>query len=538
MANFLVVCGGTGRGIFADKESLGFEAVLQVDVYDENLDATDGHSFRVDLPVQVAHQIGLTNVAAMRAFAQNVERSISDKITEISKAELHLDELKKTPLDAANSIAMDIRNREVHRHSVRIESLRKEYHELRKRLEHTNKALSVTFPAAIINGMSQSPCIGRAYVESQLPTNQIRQALSQMMGVKDANDPIVTFWVVASACGGTGQGVYIHVIDQIHHTLSNFPGIQVKIKVIRIGSLTYMSISPKVNLNAIWSLLTDYGYIKKHWESSQNGDLQSQLNYYYLDLPDVGAGNEAKPRREAIVASAFKALTHKQLDRQFEVVFNNLVNSPKVVLARIGEWGHTFRQDSVYDQTVLELRHKLNLLLFPEPSDILGTITSFDKTYSANADVTSQKISTQLTPQVIKLIGNVVSSPSQRLTVSSIEGRSEWQQILRFAEGILTTGIASNFWTCAEFNGDLVDRSNVSFAFSPSTNRTKIFNESYIREVELAQLAVAKFDQLMASQNNEDGIYKKLIDSYNAMIITGPNAWFADDNTKKQKIMH
>jgi hypothetical protein len=95
MANFLVVCGGTGRGIFADKESLGFEAVLQVDVYDENLDATDGHSFRVDLPVQVAHQIGLTNVAAMRAFAQNVERSISEKVTEISKAEHQLDDLKK-----------------------------------------------------------------------------------------------------------------------------------------------------------------------------------------------------------------------------------------------------------------------------------------------------------------------------------------------------------------------------------------------------------------------------------------------------------
>jgi hypothetical protein len=345
----------------------------------------------------------------------------------------------------------------------------------------------------------------------------------------------VTFWVVASACGGTGQGIYIHVIDQIHHAMQNQPGKALKIKVIRIGSLTYTSISPKVNLNAFWSLLTDYGYIKTHQEKSQKGELQSQLNYYYLDLPDVGSGNQAKPKREAIVSSAFKALTHQQLDRQFEVVFNNLVNAPKVVLARIGEWGQEFDTDSVYNQTISELHHKLKHLLTPEAADVLSSVVSFEKTYSVNSDVDFADVSARLTPLVVNSLKTEIARPPLTLRVSEIEQRAEWASVVSFVEQTLTTMVSSSFLKYAHFSVDLSTRNNVSVEFSPATNRTRIFNDTYIREVELAQIAIAKFDQLMTSQNNEEGIYKKLIDSYNAMRIPGVAGMFASDKDKKER---
>jgi hypothetical protein len=451
---------------------------------------------------------------AMNTFLKNIDVLITKKSEEITKAEHNLAELTATILDSSNSIAVEQHEEKVRNSTKYVDSLRKEYYQLRKRRAQTDKAKNVTTPANIANGMSQSPCIGRSYIEDDKPTTQIHQALDQMIRVKDANDPTATFWVVASACGGTGQGIYIHVIDQIHDMMKSHPGVALKIKVIRIGSLTYMSISPKVNLNAFWSLVTDYGYIKTHLEKSQKGELQSQLNYYYLDLPDVGAGNAAIEKREAIVASAFKALTQKQIDRQFDIVFNNMVGAPKVVLARIGEWGQEFRQDSVYEQTIMELQQKLTQLLTPEPADVLGKIVSFEKSYNGNSVFDLKEVERRLTPQVINSLKEIPKL-TQAIRVAEIEQRPEWSRIVSFVDQSLTQLVSSSFLNTAAFSVDLTTRNNVSIAFSPSPNRTKMFNETYIREVELAQIAVAKFDQLMTTHNDEEGIYKKLIDAYN-----------------------
>jgi hypothetical protein len=536
MANFLVVCGGAGRGILRNVDRLGFDATLQVDVNHEILPTTDGHSFRVDLPVQVASHISLTNVNVMHTLLKNIDLCITEKYEEITNAEHNLAELTATIPDSSNSIAIEHHKVEVRNRTHRVESLRKEYQQLCKRREHTKNALRVTAPAAIISGMSQAPCIGRSYVEDEKPTTQICQALDQMIRVKDANDPTATFWVIASICGGTGQGIYTHVIDQIHNVMQRFPNIALKIKVVRVGSSTYATVSPTVNLNAFWSVLTDYGYIKTHAEKSQNGELQSQLNYYYLDLPVVGEGGKAIQHWQAIVPSAFRALTQKHIDRQFDIVFNNMIGAPKVVLARIGEWGKEFRQDSVYEQTIMELQQKLTQLLTPEPAEVLGKIVSFEKSYNGDSSIDIEAVSARLTPQVISSLKEI-PRPPLTLRVSDIEQRAEWSHFANFVEQIQPTRASPGFHHHVRFRIDLFTQSNLSIELSPSTNRTRIFNEAYIREVELAQITVAKFDQLITSEHNEERIYHKLVDAYNALRMPLIGWLFSSDKDKKEHVL-
>jgi hypothetical protein len=524
MANFLVVCGGAGRGILRYSDQLGFDASLHIDVHDEIPRAADSRFFSVDLSLLLEN---MTNSEMMRQRGIQLTENIAKLDTEItdiestiaqSSSQSNKDGGRKHTTDAVDSL------------DVRLSFLSRQRDALRNRLNHLLKVRSFLGPRFPYE-MRIMPSVFRAFIEGDKQTQAITDALTNMMNLTDAGDGVVTFWVVASVCGGVGQGIYTHVIDQIHNVMQSFPNKRLKIKVIRIGSLTYMSISPKVNLNAFWSLVTDYGYIKTHLEKSQKGELQSLLNYYYLDLPDVGAGNAAIEKREAIVASAFKALTHKQLDRQFEVVFNNLVFAPKVVLARIGEWGQEFRQDSVYEQTIMELQQKLTQLLTPEPADVLGKIVSFEKSYNGNSVFDLKEVERRLTPQVINSLKEIPKL-TQAIRVAEIEQREEWSRIVSFVEQSLTQLVSSGFLNTASFSVDLTTRNNVSIAFSPSTNRTKIFNETYIREVELAQIAVTKFDQLMTIQNNEEGLYKKLVDAYNAMRKPGFGGMFASNDDK------
>jgi hypothetical protein len=529
MANFLVVCGGAGRGILKEKNDLGFVASLQVDTEDARLPNTDGHSYFVDLSL-LSHM--MTNVGMLSEFESKCVVKIVKLDKEIATIEStiaeclsrHNEEGTQTQkTDTANSL------------DARLSFLLRQRNELQIRLSHTQKVRSNIYPAVLAYSRSV-PSICRALIEGEKQTQAITNALTQMMSFADAGDEVVTFWVVASVCGGVGQGVYTHVIDQIHNVMQSFPNKVLKIKVVRVGSSTYATVSPIVNLNAFWSVLTDYGYIKTHAEKSQNGELQSQLCYYYLDLPDVGAGNPSKPKREEIISSAFTALNHQQVDRHFEIVFNNLVFAPKVVLARIGEWGTEFREDSVYDQTITDLQQKLHHLLTPTAGDVLQNIVTFEKTYNGDSSIDIEAVSARLTPQVISSLKEI-PRPPLTLRVSDIEQRAEWSQIANFVEQIQPTMASTGFHHHVRFRIDLFTQSNLSIELSPSTNRTRIFNEAYIREVELAQITVAKFDQLITSEHNEERIYHKLVDAYNALRKPGIGWLFSSDKDKKEHVL-
>ena len=523
MANFLVVCGGAGRGILKEKNDLGFVASLQVDTEDARLPNTDGHSYFVDLSL-LSHM--MTNVGMLSEFESKCVVKIVKLDKEIATIEStiaeclsrHNEEGTQTQkTDTANSL------------EARLSFLLRQRNELQIRLSHTQKARSNIYPAVLAYSRSV-PSICRALIEGEKQTQAITNALTKMMSFADAGDEVVTFWVVASVCGGVGQGVYTHVIDQIYTVMQSFPNKALQVKVVRVGRLSYASLSPSVNLNTFWSVLTDYGYIKTHADKFQNGKLHSQLSYYYIDMPNVGPKTQ-----DLFVFSAFKAITQKYIDRQFDLVFNSMIG-PKVVLARIGLWGEYFLEDSVYDQTIIDLQQQLQHLLAPAATDVLQNIIAFEKTYNGDSSLDIEAVSARLTTLVVNSLTQIGNLP-RTLRVSDIEQRAEWSRIVDFVEQIQPTLASTAFHHHVRFRIDLLTQSNLSIEFTLSPNRTRIFNEAYIREVEFAQIVVAKFDQLISSEHNEERIYHKLVDAYNALRKPGISWLFSSDKDKNEHVI-
>jgi len=544
MANFLIVCGGAGRGILYSSEHLGFDATLQIDIRDEIYDERNERMFQVALPIQSDSQSRLSKTGMLQRFQENVTEESAQLEAEIISAESTLSDLivqltdssASTKLSDSNEVNAHVLQREVRRVKDKLASLQRQYSVLDKRKNQIEAVLHVR-PPEFVQGAKIAPSEWRAYIEGTMPTTAIRQALAKMLFQANPLDKSITFWVVASTCGGVGQGVYTHVIDQIQNVMKNFPNYILMIKVVRVGSLTYKSAMPHTDVYSLWGILTDFGYLTQHQQLNLTGELSSTLCYYYLDFPDVGAGYQSKPAREEIVASAFDAINHQQVNFQFDVVTKFQMTSLKVVTARIGDWGKRFNQDSVYEQTIRDLQQKLTQLLAPEHQDLLGSIFAFEISCIGAIYIDFAAVSMKLTPEVIRSLGAELPPPPHRIRVVEVAQRPEWSSIVRFVEQTISPSVVANILDSTDIKVDLDARSNISLAFNPSDSRTKVFDESFIHEVELAQIAIAKFDYLFTTNNDHEGLYKKLIDSYNAMQKPGIRGFFASDRERKELVL-
>jgi hypothetical protein len=148
------------------------------------------------------------------------------------------------------------------------------------------------------------------------------------------------------------------------------------------------------------------------------------------------------------VVSAVTALTHDQTVQQFSVMLNNFVNAPRVVLARTGQWRDTLLADSAYEQTVLDVHQQLTALLRPQPVGSISAIASYEKAYNGNPDITMDLVSARLTEAVIQQLGPTIPTPPASLRVVEIEQRTEWQQMTKFTEAVLTHRVAA---ACSEY---------------------------------------------------------------------------------------
>ena len=334
MANFLVVCGGAGRGILRNVDQLGFDATLQIDVHDEIFDVRDERMFQIAIPIQSDSQSHLSKAEMLQRFRENVTEKIAQLEAEINLTESTLsdllvqktDSIVSTKLIDSNDLNAHSLQQEVRRVKDKLASLHRQYGVLDKRKNQIKNVLHVR-PPEFLQGARVAPSEWRAYIEGTIPTTAIRQALAKMVVQANPLDKSITFWVVASTCGGVGQGVNTHVIDQIQYVMNNFPNFVLMIKVIRVGSLTYKSATPHADVYSLWGILADFGYLKQHQLFNLTGELSSTLCYYYLEFPDVGAGNQAIPEREGIIASAFEAINHQQINSQLDVVLQSCVRT-------------------------------------------------------------------------------------------------------------------------------------------------------------------------------------------------------------------
>jgi hypothetical protein len=553
MANFLVVCGGTGRGILSSLSDIGFDAALQIDVENQAVSAADGNVLHVKLPV--SEDIGMTSLTAISWLERILETQIEDSAGKVSDLAKKINELKKQ-LDELLTQDQDVVGGDVvklKRKLTELETLLSDEKQnrdvLNKRLLHAQKGKSIAAPANIVDGMSQAPLIGRAYVEMEAPTTEIKQAIAALKRYKQPHDNEITFWIIASMCGGTGQGIYLHVIDQIRNLKGTFGNVVLKIRVVRIGSLTYKSINPQIQLNAFWSLASDYGFIYKQTKEAGRINADYEVSYYYLDLQDVGAGNQAIPIREDIVKTAFKAITQRELDQEFKKVFNNLVEAPKVVIARLGEWGAEFKPSDLYAETISEISSQLDALIKSENKSLLNetkfinpspTIVNNKSNISSypSSDDDFRRVITEDVLSILKR--DMPNSPIAKETMVTYFQRTDWKNctdLIRAMFGGTDTcfnQIAREVSLRIGWNNSQDSITNLSGSLEESK-----FSPEYLLKLRHAKQIILRTEELMFKSEPQNSLHQALLNNWASMRNKG--SWLEeisrDDNARRRDVI-
>jgi hypothetical protein len=312
---FLIVCGGTGYKLLGQRQILGVDAELQIDVSKENVSrdwkVKDSRSLFVDLDSRV----GTTAVAFNTRLAN---------------------------LKNASSKA----NTEEKNHS---------------------QALSDLFPTSLNleRGLAQSPAVGYAAITHSYNENVLEQKLKEIVtqyGRDIGPENTAEAWIISSTAGGTGEGTHCFVARKLAEIFkSAFAETSLTINFIRVGQLTYRSVNnDKTVLNTFFGVAADSAFmlqIKKIYPLVVT-------NWFYVDLPDVGKGDKAKRVRGEIVEMACKAIMLPDLQEDLQKLLVNNVGAP-IVLVRTGYWGRDFGNSQKYFETLKQLLAKLSDLTNP-----------------------------------------------------------------------------------------------------------------------------------------------------------------------------
>lgn len=316
MANrFLIICGGTGYKLLGQRSILGIDAELQIDVSRENISSDwkvkDQRSLYVDLDSRVG-----TTAVAFNSMRKKLENS--------------------NPKD--NSEA----------------------------LRHINLLVNnIPGSRTLEWGLAQSPAVGKAAIAHEYNESSLRKSLMDMINQYGSNigpqNPIEV-WIVSSTAGGTGEGTHRFVASILTDIVCNtYTDTPLSLNFIRIGPLTYRSVNNrKTSINTFFGIAADSALMLR----IKNEFPQSVTNWFYMDLPDVGKGDSAKPIRGEIVEMACKAIMLPELQDDIQKLLVNNIGAP-VVLVRTGFWGRDFGNQQKYFETLKQLVLKLQDLVEP-----------------------------------------------------------------------------------------------------------------------------------------------------------------------------
>jgi len=73
-ANFLIVCGGAGRGILHQFDALGFDGALQIDVQNELMQTHNGRILQFGLPIPSHYVPVLKSIASLNTYSSRLKR--------------------------------------------------------------------------------------------------------------------------------------------------------------------------------------------------------------------------------------------------------------------------------------------------------------------------------------------------------------------------------------------------------------------------------------------------------------------------------
>jgi len=326
---FLVVCGGSGVNLLGQLRILGFNAELQIDVGAEVFD-TKGEARR--LFIKLDEQIG----AVATLLFQTKDR-VSDTPDEASS--VYLQQRITKPADV-----------------------------------HHIEYLAQAWPGGgnLRDGLAQSPAIGGATIKHPLNASKLKNTILQMIveyGVAPGPANPLDFWIISSTAGGTGEGSHRFVGTMIAEVVKRtWPLAPVAINFVRIGSLTYKTVNPlKTALNTLLGIAADAALERRFKYDYPN----AVINWFFLDLPDVGKDDIGKRTRAEMIEMAAKSIMLPELaDDLKKLLINN--SGSRAVVVRTGFWGRDFNENIKYLETLKQLLTKLNDLINPSDAQFLG----------------------------------------------------------------------------------------------------------------------------------------------------------------------
>ena len=217
-------------------------------------------------------------------------------------------------------------------------------------------------------GLSKSPALGQLALSQDQAKKNLRAIILRMLqthqlGRRAVQDRKLEVWIVASTAGGTGEGTHRIVAQEIISILKkdNPQGLSLQLNFVRIGPMTYGSVGEmdRTSLNTFFGVAADTAFSLSVVEFEQR--ISITPSWYYMDLPDVGAGPRNKEPRAKLVEIAVKTLMLPMVDTALGLIRNN--NKNGTYLIRAGFWGHDFDSKSMYAVTLEELRDKLKAFI-------------------------------------------------------------------------------------------------------------------------------------------------------------------------------
>lgn len=308
---FLIVCGGAGVGLLGQRRVLGsgITAELQIDVTRELVpERGDTNSLRIALDKPVG---------TIPLLLRDMKARIGESITQPA----------------------DIRHTEfLCRHMVT--------------------------GGDLWEGLAQSPAIGGGTIGHKDNLTALRNRLSVMiykMAQNIGQENPLRVWIISSTAGGTGAGIHRSVAATLAEVVKQYWEC-LTLNFVRIGPATYQSINARrTRLNTFFGVAADAAFALKCSDDFPG----VTTNWYYVELPDVGSGNRAKPIRAELVEMAVKTLMLDDLAGPLNTLLIN--DGLRMVPTRIGYWGRDFEEKVKYYEVLRRLVEKLRDLI--EPSD-------------------------------------------------------------------------------------------------------------------------------------------------------------------------
>ena len=312
---YLIVAGGTGKGLLGKRDALNFRHEWQLDVASEKFNGEPAHTTFVALDTF----IGTSGELAHYYKTKHASGS-------------------KNHQHASPYLSTRLESQAVKSHSA---------------LYWKN------VPAAMLKfGLAQEPATGAGAARHPENENNLRANLARI--TEDVgNDTVVDVWIVSSTAGGTGQGIHRYLGALVADILST-TNARLHLHFVQIGQETYGTAGDKCTLNTFMGVAADVAFSFL----VEDINLSAVPAWYYLDLQDVGVGESARQRRAELVEMSIKTIMNQNLSQHLnQLVINN--SGLPFVVARTGFWGKDFDETSKYKQTLNVTLAKLNHLLMP-----------------------------------------------------------------------------------------------------------------------------------------------------------------------------